>query len=471
MKNSRREFVKLSLGGIGAGVLSSALGGSRAAGSSRQGAKNVLFIIVEDLKNIMGCYGNPIVQTPSLDRLAQKGVIFDHASCQFPVCNPSRTSFLTGLRPDTTKILDNVVPWSTHVKNHVTLPRLFKDNGYHTVGMGKIFHGEKDHDDQQAWDERMDFGQTATGKQGEGRNMTGGRIEWCRWLAAQGTDEDQPDGRLAARAVQFLNQPHDKPFFMALGFHKPHDPFEAPKKYFDMYPLDKLMPPVVPDNQSPKEDYILGSSWASVFKEFSLQDQREFTRAYYAAVSFTDAQIGRVMDAMDRQNLWKDTVVIFIGDHGYNLGEHHWWNKAVLLEDTTRIPMIAVVEGETPPHRRCDQFVELVDLYPTFADLCGLKSPANLEGLSFRPLLSEPHKPWKIAAYTQVQRGGTAGKSVRTRRWRYNEWIRDGKVIGTELFDHASDPQEYRNLSGMSDFKETCQELSGLLKTGHNRLF
>ncbi|MBM4103774.1 MAG: sulfatase [Planctomycetes bacterium] len=469
MKSNRRDFVKLSLGGISVGVLSSALAGSSAAESSRQGVKNVLFIIVEDIKNIMGCYGNPVVQTPNLDRLAKKGIIFDRAYCQYPVCNPSRTSFLTGLRPDTTQILDNVVPWSTHIKNHVTLPKLFKDNGYYTVGMGKIFHGKKEHDDVQAWDERLDFSPTEIGKQGEGRNMTGGKIDWCQWRAAEGTDDDQPDGQLAARAVQILNQQHGKPFFMALGFHKPHDPFEAPKKYFDMYPLDKLMPPVVPDKQLPKEEYILGSSSASVFREFSLRDQREFTRAYYAATSFTDAQIGRVMDALDRQNLWKDTVVLFIGDHGYNLGEHHWWNKAVLFEDTTRVPMIAVVEGRTRGNTRCDQFVELVDLYPTFADLCGLKTPTNLEGISFRPLLSEPDKPWKTTAYTQVQRGDTAGKSVRTKRWRYNEWIRDGKVILVELFDHASDPQEYRNLAEMSDFKDICEELSKLLKTGHNR--
>jgi uncharacterized sulfatase len=471
MKTNRRNFVKYSLGGISAGVLSSTLAGSVTAETAHKSFKNVLFIIVEDLKNIMGCYGNPVVKTPTLDRLAKKGVIFDHAYCQYPVCNPSRTSFLTGLRPDTTQILDNVVPWSTRVKNHSTLPKLFKDNGYYTIGMGKIFHGEKEHDDVKAWDERLDFSQTETGKRGEGRNMTNGKIEWCRWLAAEGTDDDQSDGQLAARAIQFLKQPRNKPFFMALGFHKPHDPFEAPKKYFDMYPLEKLMPPVVPDNQLSKEEYVIGSSWASVFKAFSLQDQREFLRAYYAATSFTDTQIGRVIDALDQQNLWKDTVVLFIGDHGYNLGEHNWWNKAVLLEDTTRVPMIAVVEGQTRPNMRCDQFVELVDLYPTFADLCGLKAPANLEGISFRPLLNEPDKPWKITAYTQVQRGDTAGKSVRTKRWRYNEWSRDGNVILIELFDHASDPQEYRNLAEMSDFKDTCEELSKLLKTGHNRFY
>lgn len=441
-----------------------------AAGNSVQRQKNVLFIIVEDLKNAMGCYGNPLVKTPNLDRLASKGLIFDRAYCQYPVCNPSRSSFLTGLRPDTTQILENQTPWSENVKNHTTLPKLFRDNGYYTVSLGKIFHGRDDkHDDIEAWDINLDYDATEVGKRGKGRNMTDGKIRWCRWLAAEGTDEDQPDGQLAAKAVEILRESRNKPFFMAIGFHKPHDPFHAPKEYFDLYPLTTLMPPVVPENHSPKKDYIIGSNWASVFKEFSLQDQREFLRSYYACVSFIDAQIGRVMDELDRQDLWKDTVVIFVGDHGYNLGEHYWWNKAVLLEDSARIPMIAVVEGETRPNTRCHRFVEMVDLYPTFADVCGLQDPVNLEGISFRPLLQDPTRSWKTAAFTQVQRGDIAGKSIRTKRWRYNEWTRDGEVLFTELYDHASDPDEYRNLAGIEDFQDICKALSQRLKTGHNQ--
>ncbi len=469
MHANRREFIRLSLGGIGTRFLSAGLIGEPTAARSRRQAKNVLFIIVEDLKNVMGCYGNPLVQTPNLDRLARRGMIFDRAYCQYPVCNPSRTSFLTGLRPDTTKILDNRVPWNTHIKDQITLPRLFKNNGYSTIGMGKIFHGKKEHDDREAWDINLDFRQTPTGGRGEGRNMTGGHIKWCRWLAAEGTDEDQPDGQIAARAVDVLEQLHDRPFFLALGFHKPHDPFEAPKKYFDLYPLESLMPPVMPENRSPKEPYMIGSSWAAVFKEFALRDQREFLRSYYAGVSFTDAQIGKVLDELDRQDLWNETVVVFVGDHGYNLGEYDWWNKAVLMEDSARIPMIVVVADETRPNVRCDQFVEMVDLYPTLADLCGLAAPADLEGVSFRALLSQPDKLWKKAAFTQVQRGDIVGRSVRTKRWRYNEWTRKGEILAKELFDHASDPQEYRNLASIDDFRVTCQELGQLLRTGPNQ--
>jgi uncharacterized sulfatase len=470
MNISHRNFTKSTIGLIGTVILYSFLACNTINKNETNKVKNVLFIIVEDLKNVMGCYGNPIVQTPNLDRLAQRGVIFDRAYCQYPVCNPSRSSFLTGFRPDKTQILENVTPWTKNVKNHTTLPKLFKNNGFYTVSMGKAFHGKNDeHDDVQAWDENLMFEGSELGRRGEGRNMTNGSVEWCRWLAAEGTDDDQPDGQLAAKAVEILKQRPDKPFFITLGLHKPHDPFNAPKKYFDMYPLETLMPPFMPNNLMPREEYVIGSGWAADFKKFSLQDQREFLRSYYACVTFTDTQIGRVMDELDRQNLWKETAVIFIGDHGYNLGEFDWWNKAVLFEDAVRVPMIVVVEGETQANTRCDQFVELVDLYPTFADLFGLNAPSNLEGISFRPLFRGPNKPWKRAAYSQVQRGDIAGRSVRTKRWRYNEWTRDDKVLLTELFDHASDPKEFRNLAGLKEFEDTCQELSLLLRIGHNQ--
>ncbi len=454
---------------IGASTLLSSITCDNLKKNKAKKIKNVLFIIVEDLKNIMGCYGHPIVQTPNLDRLARKGVIFDHAYCQYPVCNPSRSSFLTGLRPDTTQILENVTPWTRNVKNHTTLPKMFRNNDFYTVSMGKVFHGKnKGHGDAEAWDEKLNFETTELGKQGEGRNMTNGSVKWCSWLAAEGIDDDQADGQMATKAIKILRQTRNKPFFLTLGFAKPHDPFNAPKKYFDIYPLKELMPPFMPDNRTPIEEFVIGSGWAADLKKLTLQDQREFLRSYYACVTFTDAQIGRVMDELDRQNLWEETAVIFIGDHGYNLGEYGWWNKAVLFEDSARVPMIAVVEGETKANTRCDQFVELVDLYPTFADLFGLKAPSNLEGVSFRPLFSEPNMPWKQAAYTQVQRGDIAGKSVRTKRWRYNEWIRDGEILLTELFDHASDPKEYCNLSGLSEFEDTCQKLSLLLRTKQN---
>lgn len=435
----RREF----LGGTLAAVLGNSL--VSRAGQKR---KNVLFIIVEDLKAVMGCYGNDVVHTPHLDRLAARGMVFDRAYCQFPVCNPSRSSMLTGLRPDRTGILNNIKSWRETVGDRITLPRLFRDSGYHTVGMGKIFHGGGKHDDPAAWDERYEYRPTEIGRKGKGRNLTGGSVKWCRWLAAEGGDEDQPDGQLAAKAVEVLARPGDQPLFMAVGFHKPHDPFDAPKKYFDMYDPDKLQPPRVPDGVETIERYAIGSGWKEAFDKFTLQDEREFMRAYYACVTFTDAQIGKILDEMDRRRLWDDTAVLFVGDHGYELGEHDWWNKNVLFEDSARVPMIAAVPGLTSAGTRCEGIVEMVDIYLTLTDICNLRAPGDLDGVSFAPLMKSPQSKGKTAAYTQLIRGReVTGKSVRTRRWRYTQWLQNGRIVWEKLYDHNSDPKEYRNLA------------------------
>jgi len=472
MKPNRRDFVKYSLGGI---LAASAAGAMAPKGSAKKVAsgkkKNVLFIIVEDLKNIMGCYGNPLVKTPNINRLSQRGLRFDRAYCQYPVCNPSRSSFMTGLRVDTVGIYENVSPWTRNIGHVMTMPRFFKDNGYHTIRMNKVFHGTGIHDDPGAWSEMYDMGTSKLGRAGETRNLTDGVVPWCSWLAANGADEDQQDGVITSKAIELLEQKREKPFFIALGLAKPHDPFNAPKKYFDVYNVDELMPPVLPENRYPEQEYTIQSGWKESFDRFSLQDKKEYLRAYYACTTFVEAQIGRIMDTLDKQDLWKDTVVMFNGDHGYNLGEHDWWNKNVLFEDSCRIPMIAVVEGETRPATSCGELVELVDLFQTFADLCGLRAPKNLQGLSFRPLLSNPYQKWKKAAFSQVRRGaGLDGMSVRTKRWRYIEWQRKGKVMARELYDHASDAGEYRNLAELNEFAGICGELSKLLKNGQNKI-
>ncbi len=459
--SSRREFLK--------GGLALMLAGRTALGRSVGRRKNILFLIVEDLKAVLGCYGNEIVRTPNLDRLAARGMVFERAYCQFPVCNPSRSSMLLGLRPDRTGILNNVTSWHETIPNRISLPRLFRDNGYHTVGLGKVFHGGDKHDDPAAWDQRHDYRPTETGRRGQGRNLTGGAVKWCRWLAAEGSDQDQPDGQLAAQAVAVLRQKRADPLFMVAGFHKPHDPFQAPKQYFDLYPLEQLQPPEVPEDVATLEKYAIGSGWKTAFDKFTLRDQREFLRAYYACVTFADAQIGKVLDELDRQGLWADTAVFFVGDHGYELGEHNWWNKNVLFEESARVPMIAVVPERTRAGTRCDAFVEMVDFYPTFADLAGLRAPQDLDGISFRPLLRDPDRKWKTAAFTQVRRGDVTGKSVRTRRWRYNQWRRGDELLWQELYDHQTDPQEYRNLAEERDHQTTIKDLAELLHAPASR--
>jgi uncharacterized sulfatase len=460
--------LSLTVSGV---LLSKTLGVSGAEALQKKqisvNTKNVLFITIEDLKDVLGCYNSPVVKTPNIDKLAKKGVLFKRAYCQFPVCNPSRSSFLTGLRPDTIGILDNVKSLFHENPNIVTLPAVFKNSGYYTARLGKIFHGTGEHDDPNAWVETFDLDDDEIAKKGTGRNLTNGKVEWCRWLAAEGQDSNHSDGKIALKAIELLSRKSDRNFFIAIGFHKPHDPFIAPKKYFDMYPLEEIIPPSVPSDATKEPEIIFGSEWKKAFDAFSEKEKKEFLRAYYACISFTDAQVGKVLDAMDRRNLWKDTLVILIADHGYNLGEHNWWNKNVLYDHSCRVPLMMYAPGETAEGKRCQSFVESLDIFPTITDICGLKSPGNLEGASFRPLLKDPSQDWKIGAYTQVQRGAVKGYSVRTKRWRYTEW--DYGKAGAELYDHNNDPDEYHNLIDRPGLEKIIRQHKELLRANDKK--
>ena len=451
---TRRGFLRASA----ASVL---LAGSTSAGPEKR--KNVLFIAVDDLNHSLGCYGHRSAKTPNIDRLAASGMRFDRAYCQYPVCNPSRSSLLSGLRPDSTGIFNNTTPFRSRLPDVVTLPQLFREAGYFTARLGKIFHSAGEFDDPKAWDATSDPRATTIGRKGQGRNLTDGQVKWCHWLAAEGEDEDQPDGQLAAEAIRFLEQSRDKPFFLGLGFHKPHDPFIAPKRYFNLYPLDQLTPPLVPQDASPLHPLAIASPWKQSFDRFTDQDRREFLRAYYAGVSFMDAQVGKVLQALDRLKLADNTIVLFFGDHGYHLGDHGWWNKNTLYEHSAHAPLLVVAPGETAPGTTCGRFVEFVDFYPTLADLSGLAAPAELEGRSFRPLLRQPDKEWKEAAFTQVQRGAVMGRTVRTDRWRYTEW--DGGKQGAELYDQQNDPGEYHNHGNDPGCAAVRERMARLLRT------
>ena len=303
---------------------------------------NVLFIVVDDLNNSLGCYGHSVVKSPNIDRLAELGIRFDSAYCQFTVCNPSRTSFLTGLRPDSTGILNNKIPFRSKLPDAVTLPQLFRKHGYFTARIGKVFHSARNMDDSKAWDVTYDPKGTPLGKKGQGRNLTGGRVKWCRWLAAEGDDEDQSDGQVAAEALRLLEQHRNDPFFIAVGFHKPHDPFIAPKRYFDLYPLERLKPPKDPPDRSAELPQAIGSGWKTDFDRFTDRERREFMRAYYTGISFMDAQVGKIIAAINRMKLWRNTVVVFFSDHGYHLGQRGWWNKNTVFELSARAPLIVV---------------------------------------------------------------------------------------------------------------------------------
>ncbi len=428
---------------------------------------NVLLIAVDDLRPELNCYGKSHVHSPNIDRLANRSLRFDRGYCQYPVCNPSRTSLLTGLRPETTQVMTNEIYFREKLPNVVTLPQLFRSSGYRTVSLGKIFHeGSKlagHNDAERSWTEAKVFAATKTGRQGEGRDLTfpGGNRGWCRWLAAEGTDEDQPDGRIAAEALSQLNRSGDQPWFLAVGFNKPHDPFISPKKYFDLYPPEKITVPTLPADRTPELRQALGGL---DFSKFTDQDRHEFMRAYLAGVSFMDAQVGKLLDGLDEKKLWDQTIVIFFGDHGYHLGEHNWWNKSTLFEHSARVPLMVSAPGTAGQGKSSTALVELVDLYPTLCDLCNLTPPSGLEGYSFKPLLREPNRTWKRAAFTVALRGKEVGRTVRTERWRYTQWDAKGEAL--ELYDQQADSDDYHNLASDPRYADVRAELKSLLDAG-----
>jgi uncharacterized sulfatase len=434
---------------------------------------NVLFIAVDDMNNDLGCYGHPYVQSPNIDKLAAKGVRFDRAYCQFPLCSPSRVSLMTGLRPDTTKIFELQTDFRKFtLPDAVTLSMTFRKNGYYAARVGKIFHygnpgqiGTDGLDDPLSWDHKVnpsgrdkkeeDKIINHTGKRGLGASLS--------FLAADGTDDEQTDGIGAAETIKLMEANKDRPFFLACGFYRPHCPYVAPKKYFDLYPQDRVKLPEEPtEHRRAVPAPALAST--SPYPLFGVPEDkaREALRAYYAAISFVDAQVGKLLDALDRLKLADRTIVVFWSDHGYLVGQHGLWHKQSLFEESARVPMIVYdprAKGNGKPSGRT---VELLDLYPTLADLCGLTPPAGLHGASLRPLLDDPAAKWDKPAFTQVWRGSFPGHSVRTERWRYTEW--DNGKKGVELYDHEADPHEWKNVAEDPKFAKTVEEMKALVR-------
>jgi len=431
---------------------------------------NILLIAVDDLRDTLGCYGNAAVKTPNIDRLAARGVRFDRAYVQYPVCNPSRSSFLSGLRPDQTGVTDNTTLLRDKLPDMVTFPQLLKENGWHSAAFGKIFHlgggrnaalRAKWMDLPKSWHSAEAFQATDTGKKRlAGRNLTDGKLNWCHWGMMDGTDDDQPDGQIASAVVAKIESLGNQPWIIGCGFMKPHDPFVAPKKYFDLYPEGSLKLHRDPTNQTPAPPLAVGfGAYAEAFGKFTDAERMEFLRAYYACTTFMDAQVGRVLDTLDRLKLWDNTMVIFLGDHGYHLGERDWWNKNTLFDRSCRAPLIIAAPGVKPGVAR--GLVEFVDLYPTIAEHCGLKAPDGLAGRSLRPLLENPGASGRDAVFTIITRGPRQrGDSIRTDRWRYTEWS-DGT---RELYDHSTDPEETRNLAGAVANKTIIEKLGAQLR-------
>lgn len=441
-----------------------------AANSSVAKKPNILLIMADDLRDYGGAFTRDVVKTPNLDRLRARGTTFERAYVQYPVCNPSRSSLMTGLRAEQTGIVGNDVPLREKFPDIITLPQLCKDAGWQSHAFGKLYHlgGGRDEAARQRW---MDAGRswhtaqafqaTALGRKLlEGRNVTGGALNWCQWGAADGGDDDQPDGQIAAATVAMIEKLGDAPWFIGCGFMKPHDPFIAPKKYFDLYPPAKLKPWTDPAGLTPaRKDAVGFGAYGEAFGKFTDVEWRELFRAYCAGTSFMEAQLGRVLDALDRQKLWDKTLVIFVGDHGYHTGERQWWNKNTLFERSCRAPLIIAAPG-VKGGQTTRSLAEFVDLYPTVADFCGLKVPHAVAGVSLRPVLAKPDASVKAAAFTLVTRGPKLhGQSIRTDRWRFTQWS-DG---AQELYDHNTDPEENHDVAKANP--AVVEKLAAHLKT------
>jgi uncharacterized sulfatase len=435
---------------------------------------NVLLILSDDLCASLSCFGHPKVQSPSIDRLARRGVRFERAYCQFPLCNPSRASFLTGRRPDTTGVHENATHFRSNLPNVVTLPQHFQKHGYFVARVGKLYHygvptqiGTSGLDDPPSWQrvvnprgrDRDDEPDIFSIKPGSGFGAT------LSWLAAEGADADQTDGKGASAAISILEEVRDRPFFLAVGFYRPHTPYVAPKSYFQLYPTKDIA--LADDPEDDRADVPKAALTVNP-PNYGISEtlQREAIQAYQASTTFMDAQVGRLLDALDRMGLAESTVVAFTSDHGYLLGEHGLWQKRALFEESARVPLIIAAPGNKAAGQASGRPAELVDLYPTLADLAGLPAPEGVEGVSLKAVLDDPTAATKRGAVTQTLLGGgkggqVPGYSVRTERFRYTEW--DGGTEGLELYDHETDPKEHRNLAHDPRHKATVSELRDLL--------
>ena len=413
---------------------------------------NVLFIAVDDLNHWVGHLGrNKQTKTPNLDRLAAMGVTFTRAYCAAPVCNPSRAALLSGKRPGVTGIYDNGNPYQKVLKADVSLVMQFKNAGYETLGMGKLWHGGLGFPEQ--W--------TATGGRERGGDHGAVKVQdrsigGIKFGIMEGGDEGVPDTQIASYGIAELAKPHDRPFFLTLGFHKPHMPWNVPQKYYDMHPLDKIeLPPVKESDLGdlPAAGVKMAGADGDHAKVLASGRWKEAVQAYLAAISYLDGQVGRVLDALEKSPHKASTIICLWGDHGWHLGEKEHWRKFALWEEATRAPFIWVVPGVTKPGGACGRTVDFMCIYPTLCDLAGIKKPTHVEGHNIRPLLSNPNAAWDRPAVTTFGRNNHA---IRTERWRYIRY-HDG---GEELYDHDADPFEWTNLAAKPENTALKSELA-----------
>ena len=444
---SRRDFISTSLK-VGAAAFTTSLLPNLSAHAQCQ--YNVLFITVDDLRPLLGCYGHTEMHTPNIDSIAERGTVFNRAYCQFPLCSPSRTSLMTGLRPDTTQISENRTFFRETIPDVVTLPQHFKDSGYHTQSIGKVAHIPAFQDDMYSW------------------SVPSWRPLWPRfdettlsWQAFDVEDDEFRDGKTAIRAAQVLNQIKNDQFFLTVGFYKPHLPLRAPRKYFDLYENTSINIPFT-SRDTPID--INPPFWNEVRPFADIPSDREpipyskmleLIAAYAATISYVDAQIGLVLNELDALGLTDNTVIVFCGDHGYHLGENENWGKNILYEATLHSPLIVSIPGQQMAGKNTDALVELVDVFPTLCDACQIPILPELEGLSMMPVIDDPEIPWKTAAFSQRKQKRT----IRTDEFRYCE---EGRY--KELYDYRTDPYSEANVAGDPEYSEIVEHLSERLR-------
>ncbi|UCG48762.1 MAG: sulfatase [Phycisphaerales bacterium] len=478
----RRSFLKT----LGAGALSLAFPVVSGAGQRR--SPNVLFIAVDDLRGTLGCLGDEIAVTPNMDTLAGEGTGFLNAYCQQAVCNPSRASVITGLRPDTLKVWDLKTHFREHHPSIVTLPQYFKQHGYYSQSFGKVLHGQgapstdpPSWSAEPVWDHCSKREQYVLPENRPGEKSGKQAAAEC----ADVPDEAYIDGKVAAQAVKKIEELAEKrwAFFLAVGFRKPHLPCAAPKKYWDMYERETFENDRWPALNRPKDgpDIAL-HNWKELRGYTDIPDigpvppekAAEVRHGYYAATSYTDAQIGKLVGALERLRLRENTIICLWSDHGFHLGEHTIWCKTSNYEFDARVPLII-----SAPHKKrgqvCRRLVELVDMYPTLVELAGLSVPGGLEGTSMAPLLDDPQRGWKRAAFTQFPRPAYYKKSfdvmgcaIRTEQFHYIEWIdvKTKQPTAIELYDHQADPYELTNLAQREQQQPVVRELGQRLREG-----
>lgn len=421
------------------------------ADEAKPSKPNVLFIAVDDLNHWVGHLDrNKQTKTPNIDRLAKQGVTFTNSHCAAPVCNPSRAALLSGRRPSSTGVYDNGIPFEAGVTSDQSLVIQFKKAGYETLGMGKLWHGGLGFPEQ--W--------TATGGKerasGNEKNLSDKSIDGIRFGIIQGDDDEVPDTDTTDYGIQELGKAHEKPFFLVLGYHKPHMPWNVPQKYYDLHPLDQIeLPPTTLNDLDdiPEAGRKFANPSGDHAKVLKSGRWKEAVQAYLASISYLDGQVGRVLDALDKSPNKDNTIIVFWGDHGWHLGEKEHWRKFALWEEATRAPLIWVVPGLTQAGSRCDRPVDFMSIYPTLCEVTGLPKPTHIEGQSIRSLLADPKSTWDGVALTTF---GKNNHAIRDSRWRYIRYA-DGSE---ELYDHDADPYEWKNLAQSNEFDSVKANLA-----------